>query len=490
MWSHIQKIAGQSGHDVALVGLNKTYSYSELVSSVLRLADQLSEFENQVLAIYVENCPEWVVIDLACQVVGIKLLPLPSFFSDSQLTHAVKEASAGVVIHASGDRVENLLNLQNRFDLYDGITVSTTQYSCVLLPKLTAKITFTSGSTGEPKGVCLSNAQQLSVANALKDVVNLTAKKHLSLLPFSTLLENVAGVYLTLLSTGTVLALPQSSMGFNGSSGLNMADLLNTINEYQPNSLIVLPELLLALVKSIQSGWLPPSSLEFIAIGGSKVSIELLNKAKQLGLPVFEGYGLSECSSVVSLNTQEHIKAGSVGQPLKHVSIGINKGEVFVSGNTFLGYVAQPETWGQALLPTGDLGYLDEEGYLFINGRKKNLLISSFGRNINPEWVESCALSNGLLKQCVVTGDAKPFCTALIYPANPFFDKADIQQWLDKVNSKLPDYAQIKKWLLLSEPLSVDSGLFTANGRPKRKAILNAYQWQLDALYEVDLLTI
>jgi len=196
----------------------------------------------------------------------------------------------------------------------------------------------------------------------------------LSILPFSTLLENVAGVYLTLLSAGSVVALSQKSLGFNGSSDLNIETLLSTISAHQPNSLIVLPELLLALIKSIENGWQPPSSLEFIAVGGSKVSSALLNRAKQLELAVYEGYGLSECSSVVSLNTQENLKIGSVGKPLKHVSIQIDKGEVFISGSTSLGYVNQQETWGQEFLVTGDWGYLEDEGDLFIHGRKMNLL--------------------------------------------------------------------------------------------------------------------
>lgn len=489
LWRAIQAVADNSHSKPALIGMNKAYSYSELVVSVKRLAKELSGFKNQVLALYIDNCPEWIMIDLACQLAGITLLPLPQFFSDQQLTHAVMQAGARAVIHSNGDRLSSLFNVDESVCMHSGFVVSTLPSASVALPKQTAKITFTSGSTGEPKGVCLSNNQQLLVAQALKKVVNLGAKKHLSLLPFSTLLENVAGVYLTLLSAGSVLALTQKSMGFTGSSGLNIEAFLNTLRAHQPSSLIVLPELLLALIKSIEKGWRLPASLEFIAVGGSNVSLALLNKAKRLGLPVYEGYGLSECSSVVSLNNQKNLKVGSVGKPLTHVSVQINKGEVMVSGNTFLGYIDQADKWGQTLLATGDLGYLDDEGYLFINGRKKNLLISSFGRNINPEWVEGCALSNGLLKQCVVVGDAKPYCTALLYQANPLTGVSQIKQWIDTVNGSLPDYAQIKKWLILDKPFSVEAGLLTANGRPKRRAILKAYQHRIDAIYGVELYT-
>lgn len=487
MFSQIKIVAQQAGNNVALRGDAHSYSYNELVSSVENLAHELKQFKRQTVALYIDKCPEWIVIDLACQVADIKLLPLPAFFSDLQLKHAAKEAGASAVIHLRGDRLSQLLELQHGSDICGQFIISTTGINPARLPDQTAKITFTSGSTGEPKGVCLSNEQQLSVATALQSMVSLNGSKHLALLPFSTLLENVAGVYLTLLSGGSVLALSQQTMGFNGSSGLNIDTLLRTINVHQPNSLIVLPELLLALVKSIENGWQAPSSLEFIAVGGSKVSPTLLSKAKQLGLPVYEGYGLSECSSVVSLNTNVKEKIGSVGKPLEHVSVQVDDGEVLVSGNTFLGYVNQPETWGQKLLATGDLGYLDDDGYLFIDGRKKNLLISSFGRNINPEWVESSMLSNGLLKQCVVFGDAKPFCIALFYPFNTSVSTADVQHWVTSVNDTLPDYAQIQKWHMLSNPLTVQAGLLTANGRPKRHAIHEAYQTKIDAFYDVKL---
>jgi long-subunit acyl-CoA synthetase (AMP-forming) len=490
MFSQIKKVAKRVGNDIALMDDIHSFSYNELVSSVESLAGELKRFKYEVVALYIDNCPEWVVIDLACQVAGIKLLPLPAFFSDLQLRHAVMEAGAKVVIHLHGDRLSGVLELQYNSDIYRKFTISTMVVNPSKLPDKTAKITFTSGSTGEPKGVCLSNSHQLSVATALQSLVSLKANKHLALLPFSTLLENVAGVYLTLLSGGSVLALSQQTMGFNGSSGLDIKTLLRTIETHQPNSLIVLPELLLALAKSIENGWQPPPSLEFIAVGGSKLSPALLNRAKQLGLPVYEGYGLSECSSVVSLNTNIKERIGSVGKPLKHVSVRIENGEVLISGNTFLGYVNQSGTWNQKLLATGDIGHVDDDGYLYIDGRKKNLLISSFGRNINPEWVESSLLSNGLLKQCVVFGDSKPFCTALLYPFNTSASVDEIQQCVDSNNATLPDYAQIKKWHLLSHPLTLGSGLLTPNGRPKRVAIQDFYQSELAALYGSELMAL
>ena len=112
MFSQIKKVAKRVGNDIALMDDIHSFSYNELVSSVESLAGELKRFKYEVVALYIDNCPEWVVIDLACQVAGIKLLPLPAFFSDLQLRHAVMEAGAKVVIHLHGDRLSGVLELQ------------------------------------------------------------------------------------------------------------------------------------------------------------------------------------------------------------------------------------------------------------------------------------------------------------------------------------------------------------------------------------------
>jgi long-chain acyl-CoA synthetase len=249
----------------------------------------------------------------------------------------------------------------------------------------------------------------------------------------------------------------------------------------------LLPELLMALVAAISRGWQPPSSLKFIAVGGSKVSPRLLDQARVLGLPVYEGYGLSECGSVVSLNSPSDMKLDTIGKVLPHLNVTIEQGEIVVTGNAFLGYINEPESWSKEKVYTGDLGFFDDNHYLHINGRKKNLLISSFGRNINPEWVESELLSSGLLQQCVVFGDAKPYCVSLLYPRDNNTSDQTIQSLIDSVNQQLPNYAQIVKWTKLTEPMTFANNLLTSNGRPVREKILHHYAHRIEQLYVKDL---
>lgn len=118
---------------------------------------------------------------------------------------------------------------------------------------------------------------------------------------------------------------------------------------------------------------------------------------------------------------------------------------------------------------------------MVIHGRKKQLLISSYGRNINPEWVESEVLAHPEIQQCVLFGDAKPYCTALIYTS---LSEAELANWLVKVNHKLPVYAQILKWLRLEQPLTAKAGLLTANGRPRRNQIFALFHNELESIYQ------
>ena len=149
-----------------------------------------------------------------------------------------------------------------------------------------------------------------------------------------------------------------------------------------------------------------------------------------------------------------------------------------------LGYANESASWYPRKIYTGDLGSIDARGFLQINGRKKNLLISSYGRNINPEWPESELLANNAIAECVVFGDAQPYCVALITPRMAATSEAAIQQCIDKVNQQLPDYARLQAWQLLPQPLSHCPDLTTANGRPKRDAIAKHYSELIESLYQ------
>ncbi len=491
--AQLEKRAANHPNSLVLGSGESGLTAPKLLDLVQETAGTLRSLPISVMALYADNGPGWVVMDLACQLAGIVLLPIPSFFSNEQFQHALVSAGADAIAVDSTATVSTaaqsplqesarirahslgIASHENqRFSAFStaALTVWPLPHTNAgSLPRDTAKITFTSGSTGNPKGVCLSTAQQLAVATQLVEAIGTKSVRHLAILPFSTLLENIAGIYAPLQTGGRVLAPPLSDLGIAGSSGVDTERLCRRISALAPNTLILLPQLLTVLVYAMERGWQPPVSLKFVAVGGGRVAPALLIKARELGLPVYEGYGLSECASVVSLNTPCNDHPGAAGKPLGHINAHIDGGEIVVRGSTFLGYLGEPDSWYPQEVRTGDLGHIDDEGFLFIDGRCKNLLISSFGRNINPEWVEAELLASPLLSRAVVFGDAQPYCAALLWPRRAEIPDSDIHHWIDTVNQKLPDYARVRYWRRPPQSALGNDDLFTANGRPRRAMI-------------------
>lgn len=467
----------------ALAGDHAGLTYAELVRAVEAIAAQLRAQRISTLGLYADNGPDWLLVDLACHRAGITLVPLPGFFSEQQLAHILRASGLQALLTDDRERFAALEPMGEAAAEIAGLALLRVRRErAPQLPAQTAKITFTSGSTGTPRGVCLSNRTQYATALALCESLGaLDLGRHLCLLPLATLLENVAGAYAGWLSAGSVIAPGLAGVGLSGSSKLDIAQLCRCIDAWQPHSLILLPQMLKALVEGMHGGWRPPRTLVFVAVGGAKVSVALLGQARALGLPVYEGYGLSECGSVVSLNRPGADRPGSAGRPLPHCDIVVREGEVLVRGPRYLGYLDDVDGGGE-WLATGDLGEIDSDGYLHITGRKKNVLISAYGRNISPEWIESEILLSPLVLQCVLLGDARPYCSALIVP-RPGAGREQIEQWLERVNRRLPDYARVRRWAA-AQPLTFADGLLTANGRPRREAIAERYADMIESLYQ------
>ena len=234
---------------------------------------------------------------------------------------------------------------------------------------------------------------------------------------------------------------------------------------------------------TLERGLLAPESLKFIAVGGGHVAPALLQRAESLGLPVYEGYGLTETASVVAMSSPKQRRHGSVGRPLAHsrVRIGAN-GEVLVSGAGFSGYVGQQRA-SSTEVATGDLGRLDEDGFLFIHGRLKNVYITSFGRNVSPEWIEAEVVEQPSIAQVAVFGEARPWSVAVVVSA-PGATFRDVDADIAKVNATLPDYARVGEWIAAAAPFTPSNGLLTANGRNRRDAIWDRYSGQVNARYD------
>jgi len=490
-----------------------TVSYSAVLDHVLDLAERLEQASVEVIALALDNGPAGVLADLAAQVARIAVVPLPPFFTPSQVRHVLASSRAEGIVSDAAARPLQSLDTAVAQPLGMGLSLALLDRSKDPaphgpLPDGTSKISYTSGTTGQPKGVCLAQPMLDRVAHSIcLATAGIPLRRHLAVLPLATLLENVAGVYAPLLQGGEVVLPNLAALGFDGAARFDVDAFLTNLDTYVPDSLILLPQLLAVLVKAIEQGACVPESLRFIAVGGGCVPRSLLERADRLGLPVYEGYGLTECGSVVALNSPAARRLGSVGRPLAHVRIATGPdAEIRVAGSSMLGYVGDPAPVPREIA-TGDLGHLDEQGFLYIDGRRKNIFITSYGRNVAPEWIEAELVQQPHIAQAVVFGEGRPWNAAVIVPRGiagsrtrsdaesnadgtaPALRVTDagldaaIAADIARANAQLPAYARIARWLVAGRPFSPADGLTTANGRNRRDALWQAYSGALESLW-------
>lgn len=476
------------GDKIALQSDHEALSYNSLPGEINNISEL---FNADRVGLLMDNGLPWALLDLALFFSQKCTVPLPDFFSQEQLIHSISNAGLDLIIT---DKPERINALGIKVKQQESVVISNTTIDIFYLdnvqqqtsiPSAIRKITYTSGSTGSPKGVMLSENSIINKVKSMAQASDATQNDTtLSLLPLSTLLENIGGLYLPLFCGATAYLASSQTTGLSGSSHVNVEKLLAAISRIQPTAFIVIPQLLLLLVHSARSGHALPNSLRFIAVGGAPVSENLLDAARQFELPVYQGYGLSEAASVVSLNNKYHNKPGSVGRVLSSHQITIaDDGEIFIKHNLFDGYLGHSKQQVNEYYASGDLGYINEEGYLYVQGRKKNIINTSYGRNISPEWLEKELETMPCVAQSVVYGHARPFIIALVVLRNPQLE-SEFKQLLAQLNSNLPDYAQIQDYLILPEPYSISNQQLTGTGHPIRTSIYQYYQNNINKLYE------
>ena len=485
----IGRHASERPHAPALRDETIKFDYSSLQSEIEKLSEL--KFEPRV-GLLLNNGVHWACLDLVLLKLQKVCVPMPGFFSNAQLEHLIRDAGLDIVLTDNPVRMAELLGVKAT-DMFEvaGRPVWLFQCNpneiggCVQpLPEGTIKITYTSGTTGQPKGVCLSAQAIERVIVSLCEAVEARAEdQSLSLIPLSTLLENIAGLYAPLW-VGAMTQIPNlASCGLAGTSGLQPNLFFKALDDYAPTTTILVPQLLKVIVDCVWAGMPVPDSLRFAAVGGAPTPSALLERARSLGVPVYQGYGLSEAGSVASLNTSSAEREGSVGKPLPHLQVSIAEdGEVIVSGNVFLGYLGDTRPASNDSWPTGDLGYLDEDGFLFLTGRKKTAYATAYGRNVSPEWVESELTSHPLIAQAAVFGEGQAFNVAVIVPG-PNAVLQDLIAALNVINHRLPVYAQIGRWIVADQAFSPLNGLANSAGCMQRHAVWNQYRTRIEQHY-------
>ncbi|MBO6149030.1 MAG: AMP-binding protein [Lachnospiraceae bacterium] len=324
-----------------------------------------------------------------------------------------------------------------------------------------ATLVYTSGTTGKSKGVMLTHENLYSNVEAIIYDVE-PGKVFLSTLPihhaFCLCMDWLQGFWM-----GAVICINDSYMHMVRNMGL-----------FKPDVMLMVPLMLETIYKKLKAAdpSIPPAvmgqkvfggKLKHIFTGGAHLDPFYIDEFEKYGIMVLEGYGMSECSPVITSNRVSEHKAGSIGRPLSNVEIKIENGEILVRGSSVMkGYYEMPEETAATLkdgwLHTGDKGYIDEDGYLFINGRVKNLIILSNGENISPEEIETKLALNDIVEEVIVTGDNNAL-TARIYPSKELTEnmgeddiRAELQKVLDNYNSDQPTYRRITGLIVRKNP--------------------------------------
>jgi long-chain acyl-CoA synthetase len=216
-----------------------------------------------------------------------------------------------------------------------------------------------------------------------------------------------------------------------------------------------------------------------------------------LGIQLLQLYGESECTGVCAFNHPNDNRVGSVGLAVPNVELAIaDDGEILTRGpNVFLGYLRNPDATAEALsddgwLKTGDVGHIDDDGFLYITDRKKDIIITAGGENVTPSLIESALQTNPLIATVVVIGDQRPYLTALVSidpeAAEGMSDEeiqASVQAAVDEVNATSSRVRQLKKFAILDEPLSIEHGELTPTLKVKRKVVRDHFSDEIEAMY-------
>jgi long-chain acyl-CoA synthetase len=373
-----------------------------------------------------------------------------------------------------------------------------------------ATIIYTSGTTGDPRGVMLSHGNVLSNAESVLMMGNARPDDILlSWLPYSHIYARTVDHYLTALA-GTVLCLAES-----------VDTLTVNLAETQPTWMTSVPRFYEKVWAAVAP--LPPQEraarlkaifgprIRWLSSGGAPLPRHVAEEYHEAGLLLLQGYGLTETSPVISFNRIDRYKLETVGLPLPGVEVAIaDDGEVLTRGpHVMLGYWNDPEATraatGGGWLHTGDVGRLDADGFLTITDRKKDLIITSGGKNIAPAMLEQLMAGDPYIEQAVAYGDGRPFVTALIVPDLPRLreaarrlgrpepgvaefvtDEALVGFMAERVARVMEAVSQperVRSFVLLGHPLRADADELTATLKVRRRFLLEKYKAHLDALY-------
>lgn len=523
------------------------------------------------VALFAENRPEWHVVDFACHLLAAVPVPLYATLPAEQVEYIVRDAGARVLLVSGGDRAKVALEVAERLvDLriigldpklgpgipaLDELPLPPARKrppAPPLAPSDLATLIYTSGTTGEPKGVMLSHANFISQVNTVRDQYPITERDIcMSFLPLSHVLERTVDYVF-----------------FDRGAQINYVESIERVpaqlQEIRPTIMVSVPRLfersyikIIAKVqqdggakkrlfewglkvgrKVRQAEWRGERAsafargqyavaksrifskvldrlggrLRFTISGGAPLAREVAEFFDVIGLPILQGYGLTESSPVIAANRLDRNRLGSVGPIFPGVEVTIAAdGEILARGpNIMLGYWNKDAATAEAIdrdgwLHTGDVGYLDHDGYLFITDRKKDIIVTSGGKNIAPQPIEGRLQATAFIAQAVLVGDKFPYLTALLVPnfenlevhlagrGATGLSRAEMAEHRETeevltaavkiVNGDLALHERIRRFTVLPREFSLEEGEMTPTMKVRRRIVAERYREKIEGMY-------
>jgi len=527
------------------------------------------------VAIMLRNSPTWVALDQAALGLGLVVVPLYTQDRPDNVAYIIANCGARLLLFEQPEQWAAFADVGAQLEsLVRVLCLEPLPRACAdprLLSVLTwlpnestnpvvhvnrdphklASIIYTSGTTGRPKGVMLSHHNMLTDAYSAVQLFNVSAQDtFLSFLPLSHTFERTCGYYLTVLA-GARVAYARS-----------IAQLGEDLISIRPTLLISVPRIYERVHAAIrakladgpalrrklfelatQIGWarfehqqgrgpwrasfvLWPVLKKLVAdkvlarlggrlraavSGGAALPPDVARVFIGLGLPVLQGYGLTETSPVVSGNRIENNVPESIGQPIPGVQVKIgSQGALLVKGpNVMLGYWNNPEATQTMFtedgwLNTGDTARMDDEGRLYITGRLKDIIVLSTGEKVPPVDMEAAIARDPFFDQVMVIGEGKPYLSVFVVPNKELWAKVAAEHGLDsalsrsahgpraeqlvlaRINAQIrqfPGYAQIRRVAVFPEPWTVENGMLTPTLKLKRARVLDQHRSEYEQLY-------
>ena len=527
---------------------NNLYTWGEISDKILTLSKKIEEvIKNQDRCLLLsENRPEWLISDLAIMNAGGISVPIFTTYADSDYKYILEDCKPSVIIVSNQtqfDKIKNYLNSEikliisfekinysslifeeifkniNRLDSRENKTINRNSIACII---------YTSGTSGNPKGVVLSHGGILSNCEGALDVLKpITGDNEivfLTWLPLSHSYEHTvqfiqillgAKIYyaesldklipnMNIAKPTIMTAVPRFYQNLFNKINLNFKTQKGLkkilINKTIELGIKKLNNLKLSLIENILNFFCDVlvrkkirnqfgGHLRAFVSGGGALDKNIGEFLNAIGLPTLQGYGLTEASPVVSCNLPNKIKIETVGPIFSTNQVKIAQdGEILVKGeNIMIGYWNKKKETDEVIkdgwLHTGDIGELDEEGYLKITDRKKDIIVNFGGENISPVKIENLLCLNEHIKQSFVYGDKKNYLVAILVVEQSFNLEEEIKIYIKTLNESLSSIEKIKKYFLIKDEFTIENRMLTPTLKLKRKEITKKYFQQLENLY-------